>query len=181
MTMSPVFNSSPIAVATVGHAPDRPARPKASRGTIASQSGVGLIEVLVAVLVLSIGFLGIAALQAVSLSTNNSAMARSMATIASYSILDAMRADSVSAKSGSYNTSTPVAGNACPTTAATLAQAQLGQWCSQLSATLGAAATTTGNVSCDGAGICTVTITFDDSRAGKGGSDKQQVITKAML
>jgi type IV pilus assembly protein PilV len=181
MMISQAFDSSAIAFAAVGQTPNRLVRPRASRGAIASQSGVGLIEVLVAVLVLSIGFLGIAALQAVSLSTNNSAMARSMATIASYSILDAMRADSVSAKSGSYNTSTPVAGNACPTATGTLAQAQLGQWCNQLSATLGAAATTTGDVNCDGAGICTVTITFDDSRAGKGGSDKQQVITKAML
>ena len=52
-----------------------------------------MIEVLVAVLVLSIGFLGMAALQAMSLSTNNSAMARSLATINAYSILDSMRAD----------------------------------------------------------------------------------------
>jgi type IV pilus assembly protein PilV len=28
---------------------------------------------------------------------------------------------------------------------------------------------------------CTVTITFDDSRAGVGGSNAQQVITRAML
>ena len=55
------------------------------------QQGVGLIEVLIAVLVVSIGFLGVAALQVYTLSTNNSAMARSMTTVASYSILDAMR------------------------------------------------------------------------------------------
>ena len=67
------------------------------------QAGVGLIEVLVAVLVLSIGFLGVAALQARSMSTNNSAMVRSMATIASYSILDAMRADLPNAVAGNYN------------------------------------------------------------------------------
>ena len=74
--------------------PRSPAALAARRiGRLHAQSGVGLIEVLVAVLVLSIGFLGIAALQAMSLSTNNSDMARSMATIASYSIMDAMRAD----------------------------------------------------------------------------------------
>ena len=144
------------------------------------QKGVGLIEVLIAVLVLSIGFLGMAALQAKSLSTNNSAMSRSMATIASYSILDAMRADRTNALAGAYNGT--VTANACPTTTGSLAQSQLGNWCTQeLVQNLGALATTTGNVNCSGTGICTITIQFDDSRAGAGGSNIQQVITKAML
>jgi len=146
-----------------------------------AQSGVGLIEVLVAVLVLSIAFLGIAALQAMSMSTNNSAMARSMATIDTYSILDAMRADLVSAKSTNYNGT--VTANACPTTTGTLANVQLTQWCAQLGHDLGAAASTTGVISCSGSGECTVTITFDDSRAGAGAasSTNQTVITKAIL
>ncbi|HEY8585279.1 MAG TPA: type IV pilus modification protein PilV [Rhodanobacter sp.] len=145
----------------------------------ARQSGVGLIEVLIAVLVLSIGFLGIAALQAMSMSTNNSAMARSMATVASYSIMDAMRADILSARGGNYNGK--VTANACGSASTTLADNQLRQWCNQLGATLGAAATTTGEIQCQGTGDCTVTIQFDDSRAGVGGSNAQKVITKAML
>jgi type IV pilus assembly protein PilV len=143
------------------------------------QAGVGLIEVLVAVLVLSIGFLGVAALQARALSTNNGAMARSMATIASYSILDAMRADLAHAKAGSYDGS--VTGNACPTTNTTLANVQLAQWCTQLAKTFGESATTKGTVACDGLGSCAVTIQFDDSRSIKGGSTAQKVETKAML
>lgn len=146
-----------------------------------AQSGVGLIEVLVAVLVLSIGFLGMAALQAMSLSTSNSAMARSMATIASYSILDAMRADIVNAKAGTYNTSAPVAANACPAAGATFATAQISQWCNQLKATLGPVASTTGNIACTGTGNCVITIVFDDSRAGPGGSNAQQVVTDGIL
>jgi type IV pilus assembly protein PilV len=162
----------------------RSARP---RSTVTAQSGVGLIEVLIAVLVLSIAFLGIAALQAVSLSTNNSAMARSMATIASYSILDAMRADIGGARSGAYNTSTPIAANACPAASGSLASFQLNRWCSDElgNKSLGAVASTTGKIACTAAGTasaeCTVTITFDDSRTGAGGSSSQQVITKAML
>jgi len=132
------------------------------------QSGVGLIEVLIALLVLSVGFLGVAALQALSLSTNNSAYTRSMATINSYSILDAMRADIANAKGGSYNTSSPVAANACPSAGGTLATQQLNAWCTSLGSTLGNAATTTGNVNCDGVGNCTITITFDDNRVGAG-------------
>ena len=162
-----------------------------------TQSGVGLIEVLVAVLVLSIGFLGIAALQAMSMSTNNSAMARSMATIASYSIFDAMRADIVNAKAGSYNgtvtaakAAVPASGGtaavpanpaACPATGTTLAAFQLARWCGQLSTNLGATTNTTGKINCTNAGECTITITFDDSRAGVGGGSNQQVVTKAIL
>jgi type IV pilus assembly protein PilV len=159
-------------------------RPGARRRSL--QSGVGLIEVLVAVLVLSIAFLGIAALQAMSMSTNNSAMARSMATISSYSILDAMRADLSTARAGTYNRtgSSVLKADACPDAAGSLANAQLNQWCTQLGQTLGAAATTTGGIVCTtvvDSVDCTVTITFDDSRAGVGGSSVQKVITRAML
>lgn len=151
-------------------------------GTGRRQRGVGLIEVLVAVLVLSVAFLGIAALQAMSLSTNNSAMARSMATMASYSILDAMRADLAAAKQGSYNTSTPLKANACPAAGTSMLSTQQHDWCAMLSSTLGAVETTTGSINCVGTeGDCTITIQFDDSRAGKGGERNQSVVTRAML
>ena len=150
-----------------------------------AQHGVGLIEVLIAVLVLSIGFLGIAALQAKSLATNNSAMSRSTAIVASYSILDAMRADRTNALNGLYNTSSPVKANACPATG-TLVQTQLNTWCNQLGQNLGALATTTGNVNCTNTGDCTITITFDESRIGthSGGTDNAgltTITTRAML
>jgi type IV pilus assembly protein PilV len=150
----------------------------------AYQGGVGLIEVLIAVLVLSIGFLGIAALEAMSLSTNNSAYARSMATINAYSIMDAMRADLANAKAGLYNTSTPVNASSCPLPGTTLITQQLSVWCGSLAATLGANSTTTGNVNCDasGNGNCTITITFDDSRSGsKLGSNAQTFTTQGVL
>lgn len=152
------------------------------RPTAASQSGVGLIEVLVAVLVLSIGFLGIAALQVMSLSTNNSAMARSMATISSYSIMDAMRADAAVAEAGTYNTgATPIAADSCPASGATFKSKQVNAWCIQLGTTLGKLATTIGTINCTNTGNCVVTITFDDSRAGSGGSTSQTVTARAML
>ncbi|MGN6227134.1 MAG: type IV pilus modification protein PilV [Dyella sp.] len=149
------------------------------------QSGVGLIEVLIAVLVLSIGFLGIAALLAKSLATNNSAMARSMATIASYSILDVMRADLANARSNAYDGT--VKGNSCPAATpasgtGTLATAQLNAWCKQLADKLGASASTTGTIKCTGSnGDCTITIQFDDSRAGDSGKADQTVVTRAIL
>ncbi|GLQ87971.1 type IV pilus modification protein PilV [Dyella flagellata] len=149
-----------------------------------NQAGVGLIEVMIAVLVLSIGFLAVAALQARSLSTNNSAMVRSMATIASYSILDAMRADRTNAANynGTYK------GNACPTTNSTLAQTQIAAWCSQELKPLGQSATTIGTINCAAAAgtqtsLCKVIIQFDDSRAGDAGSSasSQTFVTQALL
>ena len=91
------------------------------------QNGVGLIEVLIAVLVLSIGFLGISALQVKSLANNNSAMMRTQASIAAYSMFDAMRADKSGALAGNYTTTVTV--GACPTASGSLAQVQLRNWC----------------------------------------------------
>jgi type IV pilus assembly protein PilV len=150
-----------------------------ARGSVRSQqNGVGLIEVLVAVLVLSIGFLGIAALQAVSLSTNNSAMTRSMATIDTYSILDAMRSDIANAEGGSYNQT--VTANNCQD-GTNLSGSQLYQWCTRLGKDLGATANTTGAINCTATGDCTITVVFDDSRAGMSGVSNQTVTTRAML
>lgn len=143
------------------------------------QAGVGLIEVLVALVVLSIGLLGVAALLATSLSTNNSAMSRSMAVVSSYSILDAMRADSTNAKAGQYNTT--VKADACPAGQGTLAVAQLASWCGQLGTYFGQTANTQGIINCTTLGICQVQVVFDDSRAGKGGVNNQTVTTQAQL
>lgn len=153
------------------------------------QQGVGLIEVLIAVLVVSIGFLGVAALQVYSLSTNNSAMARSMATVASYSILDAMRADRDNALSSALPYNTTVTANQCKGigTGATLAENQIILWCHQLAHNLGAASTTTGTVNCTTEGDCTVTISYVDHETGDVAKDSsnqpkaQTLITKVAI
>lgn len=142
------------------------------------QEGVGLVEVLVAVLVLSIGLLGVAAIQTRTLANNNSAMARSMATVASYSILEAMRADQSNAIAGAYNTT--VNASNCPDTGS-FAQTQLNLWCKELGNTLGAVDTTTGQVACTAIGDCTITVTYNDSRIGVMGTNAQQVVTQGML
>ena len=56
------------------------------------QAGFTLIEVLIAVLLLSVGLLGLAGLQTASLRNNGSALLRSQATTIAYDILDQMRA-----------------------------------------------------------------------------------------
>lgn len=61
-------------------------------------AGVTLIEVLVAVLVLSLGLLGYAALLAFSLKANQSANFRTQATVLAYEALDMIRANRVNAQ-----------------------------------------------------------------------------------
>jgi len=147
-----------------------------------AQVGVGLIEVLIAVLVLSIGILGIAALQTRALSDNGSSLNRSAATAATYSIIEAMRLDRAAAVTGlAYNIT--VTTNACPAQGATLATYQLSQWCNfQLGNFLGKTSTTSGTVACPntGTGLCTITIQFDDSKAS-GGVTNFRLVTTAQL
>lgn len=144
-----------------------------------AQRGVGLIEVLIAVLVISIGVLGLAGLQMRALADNGSSMNRSAATAASYSILEAMRLDRAVALAGTYNGT--VATNACPAVGTTLKEFQLNNWCSrQLTNFLGAVSTTTGTINCSATGDCTITIQFDDSKS-TGGVSNQTLITKAAI
>jgi len=56
--------------------------------------GFSLVEVLVALLVLSIGLLGLAALQTTSLQYNTGSYLRTQATFLAYDIIDRMRANS---------------------------------------------------------------------------------------
>jgi len=146
-----------------------------------AQRGVGLIEVLIAVLVLSIGILGIAALQTRALADNGSSMNRSAATAATYSILEAMRLDRVNALAGAYNTAAALKTDNCPAAGATLATYQLNKWCSQqLASFLGNVSTTQGTINCTAAGVCTITIQFDEGKA-TGGSNQFQLTTTATI
>ncbi len=58
------------------------------------ETGVGLIEVLITVLILSTALMALAALQTRSLQYNSSAYLRSQANIIAYDILEQMRASS---------------------------------------------------------------------------------------
>lgn len=71
-----------------------------------TQRGFTLLEVLVALVVLSIGLLGIGKLVMVSSRGNDSAYMRSQATALAYSILDAMRANHDQAIAGAYDVAT---------------------------------------------------------------------------
>lgn len=65
--------------------------------------GVSLLEIMIAVLVLSIGILGMATLQLQALKSNQSALTRTEATQYAYMITDMMRANRSAALLGQYN------------------------------------------------------------------------------
>ena len=76
-----------------------PLRPLKSRHT----AGFSLIEVLIALMILSVGTLGIAAMMAVSLKSKNSAYSRTQANDLAYTILDRMRANRPTAIQHDYD------------------------------------------------------------------------------
>lgn len=151
------------------------------------QRGVSLIEVLVAVVVLGIGLLGTAALQAVAMRAGQSSLESSMAVVQTNSIIEAMRANI--AQASSYNMAMTCK---VPTAADTLAQRDLRDWMIALKTTVGAGAasaaggataaaldTTTCASIKDCPGACSVIVQWDDTRAR--GDAKRQVETVTRL
>lgn len=143
-----------------------------------TQIGLGMIEVLIAGFVLSVGFMGVAALQTRSVATNNSTMARSAAMLAGYSILEVMRVDKTQALKGAYNKT--VTADACPG-GGSLAKNQISLLCQQLGEHLGAEKSTSAQVACTPTGDCSVTVQFKEAHPLPGGTAVQQVVAKTML
>lgn len=139
----------------------------------ASVRGVGLIEVLVAVLVLAIGLLGVAAMQATALRNSQSSLERSQGVMHVYTILDSMRANPSAARTGAYNMgmtcAVPAAGN--------LVANDKRAWIDMLQQNLGA--TACGQVACV-ATLCTISVRWDDSR-GTSGSATQTFSTTTRI
>ena len=120
------------------------------------QKGVTMIEVLVAIIVLSIGLLGLAGLQSAGLTYNQSASFRSTATMMTYSILDSMRANRTGAINGSYNIAI---GTSIPS-GSTIPEQDLNNWLNELALRLPAGA---GAINVAG-NVVTVIVQWDDSR-----------------
>jgi len=82
----------------------------------ASQRGFTLLEVLIAVVILSVGLLGLAALQATSLKSNHASLVRSQIAILSYDMVDRMRANMPAVTLGDYDLPTSTQNANCTTT-----------------------------------------------------------------
>jgi type IV pilus assembly protein PilV len=124
------------------------------------QRGVGIVEVLVAVLVLSIGLLGLAGLQMRTLRNNQSALERGAAVIETHAIADAMRADRFTATTTPYPYNIAI-DDPTPTANTTFSEQVVKGWRENLVAMLGDEAT--GSIDCNGA-ACTIVVRWNDSR-----------------
>ena len=129
------------------------------------EQGFSLIEVLVALVVLSVGLLGLAALQSTAAQFNAGAYTRSQATILAYDMADRIRANREAARAGDYNSAMPGTPSACnAVVAGTVAQQDLGAWRRALACALPRGR---GAVACDcglgGTQFLTITVTWDDS------------------
>ncbi|MUV14413.1 type IV pilus modification protein PilV [Noviluteimonas gilva] len=139
-----------------------------------TQRGVGLVEVLIAVVVLAFGLLGIAAMQLTALRNSQSALERSQAVAQTYAILDAMRANDDLAVQGRYNIpetcAVPDAGD--------IVANDLHHWMETMQRVDVLGPRACGTITC-GARECKIKVSWDDTRAG--GSDKEFVETTTQL
>lgn len=119
--------------------------------------GFTLVEALVALLALSIGLLGVAALQMTGLRNNLSASFRSQATYMAYDIVDRMRANRSNA--AAYN----LALGATPGTGS-IAGSDLTAWRNNLATTLPSGTGSVRVVNVNGLNTVLIVVQWDDSR-----------------
>jgi len=114
-----------------------------------NEQGSSLIEVLVAVVIISVGLLSVAALQTMALKSNQGSYYRSQATFLAYDLADRIRAAPDSALNGDYDDGKG---------------GDRADWDNKVTAALGAGAV--GSVTWDKPNRqATITITWNDNRA----------------
>lgn len=137
-----------------------------------SMRGLSLVEILVSVLVLAVGLLGVAAMQATALRGGQSSFESTQAVIQTNSILETMRADRMTA--ANFNT------NGMRCAAAAGGNPLVEQWLADLKSAIGVAGDDT--ICAEIAGCpadCVITVRWDDSRAG--GAATRSVVTRARI
>lgn len=137
-----------------------------------ASAGFSLIEVLVSLLVLSIGLLGLAGLQVNAVAFNHSAYMRTQATNLAYEITDRMRANRQAALDDDYDGDfalvPPLCGDAVA--GATVAEQDVSAWRIAMSCTLPGG---NGSVDLDGERL-TVVVRWDEARGGGDVSDREE-------
>ena len=126
-----------------------------------SSTGFSLVEVLVALVVLSIGLLGLAGLQTRGVRDNHGAYLRTQATFSAKDLVDSMRANRPAALAGNYDVDFGVE----VASASTIATQDLSQWQATLAQLPGPGQ---GKVAVDKANRrVRVDISWDDSRGSE--------------
>ncbi len=132
------------------------------------QAAFTLFEVLIAVVILSIGLLGLASLQAAGMRNNNSAYMRSQASVLAYDMADRIRANRQG--SASYTGSGSAEANCLSTTGCTpveMAENDISEWQAVITSTLPMG---TGTIELSG-NVYTIKIVWDDDHSGATAND----------
>ena len=146
------------------------------------QKGTTLIEVLVSLLILSVGLLGMVGLQTMSLRNTQTAYLRTQATVMTADVIERMRANAQGVRAGSYDDGVGALTAACLTVTGCapnlLAAHDIAEWQAALAADLPSGAgvvcidstpddgTPAANA-CDGIGVnYVVKVWWDDNRDG---------------
>lgn len=155
------------------------------RNNLRGQHGFTLLEVLISIVILSIGLLGLAGLQATSLQANQNAHYTSQANLLAYDIVDRMRANRQAARSGDYNIDI---GDGVPSGGSQAAR-DLQRW-NELAEDLlpqevpdpaPASPLSFGSVDVDGDGVVTVVMGWFDSRASDPDEQEREVTLRTQL
>ena len=127
-----------------------------------TQAGVSLLEVLIAVLVLSVGLLGIAGLQTANLRNTQSAHQRTIAVLLATSMGERIRANPTAARTGAY-----ILPQTCTALSpgGSIQSVEHANWMTEIRTNLGAVSTSCGQVTYLPATMTyTVNVFWDDSR-----------------
>ena len=129
----------------------------------ASRSGgFTLVEVLVTVVIFSVGLLGLAGLQATGIKLNHSSLLRSQATLLAYDIIDCMRANQGKNKANLPDYAIAMDDNP-PTTATNQADRDIINWIDSLAKNLPSG---DGSVTFPTTNRAEVIVQWDDARTG---------------
>ena len=162
-----------------------------------SQRGFSMLEVLIAVLVFSLGIIGLAGLLIFAIQSNHVAYLRTQATFLAHNMADRMSANPAGLWGNAYNGAYPVAAGtsscAAGCDAAQLATYDMQQWSTQLTTFLPNAR---GNINCTTSGIaytptaaqidmrppyagtCTMTLTWNEAGSAGGANQASTDLTK---
>lgn len=157
------------------------------------QDGFSLIETLIAVLVLSVGLLGVAALQMNAIKNNQLSLQRSQAVVLINFMLDSMRANRQDAANGNYDTDNGAnEGKVCvnpntlckdgpPALAANLVANDRNFWLYALKCNIGNESSTCGKIACQtnaGNTDCRVAVYWKDKNDDPAAEEKLEVATR---
>ena len=155
------------------------------------QTGFSLIEVLVALVVVSIGILGLAGLQHTGVRNNHNALLHSQASFLAYEIADFMRSNRAGVQAKNYDTvaaptptpTTTVDCEANPCTAADVASYHLTKWYQDLAIALpngnGSINCTNNSINCTPGSSITIKISWSES--GLDGKEDMSFTTEIRL